>query len=142
MLARSPDSEDALVRLVSLFENEGRKDEAFALMAKFQGSQPLNFDNNMALAREYKQRHDDARMAESLRLATLCGPAEPEVHVFLARRLLALERGDEAQVEFAIARRTAQIEGRLEMASAVSRMMEPGTAGQGPETGAPPAPTP
>ncbi len=142
VLARSPDSEDALVRLVSLFENEGRKDEAFALMAKFQGSQPLNFDNNMALAREYKQRHDDARMAESLRLATLCGPAEPEVHVFLARRLLALERGDEAQVEFAIARRTAQIEGRLEMASAVSRMMEPGTAGQGPETGAPPAPTP
>ncbi len=125
VLAANPQSAEALGRLVSFFTREGRKDEAMSLMLRAREEQPLNFANDMALAREYERRNDEAKVAECLGLAELCGPAEPEVHVFLARRLVHLNRNDEALVEFARARRVALLEGKAEMADAVSRMMEP-----------------
>jgi len=123
VLARSPGSAEALVRLVSLFSSEGRKDEAFKLMNEARRSQPGNFANDMALARAYEERHQENDVAECLDLAAQSGPAEPEVHVFLGRRLKAMNQSRDAMVEFARARRGALIEGNQEMADAMASVI-------------------
>ena len=77
----------------------------------------------MALARAYEERHQENDVAECLDLAAQSGPAEPEVHVFLGRRLKAMNQSRDAMVEFARARRGALIEGNQEMADAMASVI-------------------
>jgi tetratricopeptide (TPR) repeat protein len=123
VLARDPGSAEALGRLVSLFAAENRKDDAFKLMTEARRTQPGNFANDMALARAYQERHLDSDVAECLDLAAQSGPVEPEVHVFLGRRLKAMNQTRDAMVEFARARRGALIEGNQEMADALAAVI-------------------
>ena len=95
-------------------------DEAFALMSEARRTQPFNFENYMALARIYKERGDDDSVADCLRAATLCGPADAQVHLFLASHLRRLNRPAEALVELARARRVALLAGDSELAKRIS----------------------
>ena len=80
VLEQDPGDSDALLRrLVSLFTAEGRKEEAFALMSAARRTQPLNFENNLALARIYEERSDVDRVVECLQAAALSGPATAQV---------------------------------------------------------------
>jgi Tfp pilus assembly protein PilF len=120
VLTRDPRSAEALGRLVSLFAGDSRSDEAFKLMVEARRSQPGNFTNDMALAHAYQERHQDEDVAECLDLAAQSGPAEPQVHVFLGRRLSAMNLPKQAMLEFARARRGALIEGNQKMADAMA----------------------
>ena len=123
VLDRDPSSAEALGRLVSLATAEGRNDDAWALRVRAERDQPLNFENNMALARGYKSRGDRGGEAASLERAARCGPAEPEVHVFLARESLAAGALQQALLEFSRARRAALIEDRPAFAAKVAEMI-------------------
>ena len=126
VLARDPGNPDALRRLVSLFEGEGRKEEAFALMTQARRAQPLNYENLIALARIYRERGDDERVADCLQAAARCGPADAQIHLYLASRLRRLNRPAEALVELARARRIAALAGDPQLAQRISEEMRPG----------------
>ncbi|MGA2016157.1 MAG: tetratricopeptide repeat protein [Opitutaceae bacterium] len=130
VLARDPGNPDALRRLVSLFGGEGRKDEAFALMTQARSAQPLNYENLIALARTYRERGDDERVADCLQAAARCGPADAQIHLYLASRLGRLNRPSEALVELARARRIAALAGDAQLAQRISEEMRPGGAGR------------
>jgi tetratricopeptide (TPR) repeat protein len=130
VLARDPGNPDALRRLVSLFGGEGRKDEAFALMTQARSAQPLNYENLIALARTYRERGDDERVADCLQAAARCGPADAQIHLYLASRLGRLNRPAEALVELARARRIAALAGDAQLAQRISEEMRPGGAGR------------
>jgi tetratricopeptide (TPR) repeat protein len=126
VLAREPDNSDALRRLVSLFTAEGRMDESLSLMQAARETQPLNFENNLALARIYEGRGDAGRAAECLTAATVSGPATAQAHIYLARRLSKLGHPVEALVEFARARRVALKMGEQDLAAQISDSMRLG----------------
>ena len=118
--AREPGNPDALRRLVSLFTGEGRKEEAFALMTESRRTQPLNFENNLALARIYEERGNIEHVADCLQAAAMSGPATAQAHIYLARHLSKLGRPVEALVELARARRIAMLMGDSDLASEIS----------------------
>ncbi len=122
VLERDPGSAEALARLVSLAAAEGRKDDAFALMSRAREHQPLNFENDMALARALKARGDTAGVVACLELAAACGPAQPEVHVFLARHYGQAGKTAQAELEFARARTAALLTGRPELAQKLAEL--------------------
>jgi tetratricopeptide (TPR) repeat protein len=126
VLARDPENADALRRLVSLYSGESRTEEAFALMSEARRTQPLNFENNVALARIYKERGDDENVAACLRAATLCGPADAEIHLFLASHLRKSNRLTDALVELTRAERVATLTGDLELAKKIAAEMGSG----------------
>ena len=120
VLAANPASAEAQQRLVSLFRAEGRTDEAHQLMTAALETQPLNFGNEMALAKVDEERRDDDGVARCLELATRAGPAGPNVHLYLANRLRRLHHDDEARLEFARAWRTAMLSGQPELAATIA----------------------
>ena len=126
VLAREPDNSDALRRLVSLFTADGRKEEAFALMSGARMTQPLNFENNLALARIYEERGDVEHVAECLRGAALSGPATAQAHIYLARHLSKSNRPVEALVELFRARRAAIAMGDQDLAAEISATIRSG----------------
>jgi enhancing lycopene biosynthesis protein 2 len=99
-------------------------------MTEARRSQPGNFANDMALARAYQERHQDNDVAECLDLAAQSGPAEPQVHVFLGRRLVAMNQTRDAMVEFARARRGALIDGNQEMADGMAAVISQMASGR------------
>jgi tetratricopeptide (TPR) repeat protein len=107
VLDQEPGSADALRRLVSLYTADGKAAEAEALMEGARATQPLNFENDLALARIYDTRGDTAKAAECLADAARGGPATAQVHVYLARNLSRLGRPQDALLELARARRCA-----------------------------------
>jgi tetratricopeptide (TPR) repeat protein len=120
VLASNPASAEALQRLVSLFRAEGRAAEADRLMTAALDTQPLNFSNEMALAKIDEARHDDDGVVRCLELATRAGPAGPKVHLYLASRLRREHRDDEARLEFARAWRTAVLSGQPDLAARIA----------------------
>ena len=128
VLARDPGNADALRRLVSLYTGEGRTEEAFALMLDAKRAQPFNFENNLALARIYKERGDDDNEAACLSAAARCGPADARIHLFLASRLRKANRPTDALVELARAGRVATLMGDTDLAQRISAEMRSGTA--------------
>ena len=123
VLARDPGSADALRRLVSLYAGEGRKQEAFALMAEARATQPSNYENLIALARVYRERGDDGQVADCLQAAARCGPADAEIHLYLASHLRRSGRPAEALVELARALRVATLAGNAALAQRISEEM-------------------
>ena len=130
ILGRDPASEEALGRLTSLLGAEGKRDQALALMEAARIAQPGNFANDMDLARAYEARKDDAQVQACLKLAARCGPAEPQVHVYLARRLLSENRPRDARLELERAQRGALIVHNQQMADAVAAMLRNLAGGQ------------
>ncbi len=120
VLAQDPENPDALGRLVSLYTAESRTKEAFALMSEARRTQPFNFENNVALARVYRERGDDDNVADCLLAAARSGPVGAEVHLFLANHLRKLDRPADALVELARAERVANISGNTELAQKIS----------------------
>ena len=120
VLAAHPESAEALQRLVSLFRAEGRAAEADRLMTVALETQPLNFANELALAKVDEDRQDDDGVARCLELAARAGPAGPNVHLYLANRLRRLHHDDEARLEFARAWRTAMLSGRPQLAAKIA----------------------
>jgi predicted Zn-dependent protease len=123
VLATDGADPDALRRLVSLYTQEGRKQQAFDLMVAARAAQPLNFENNLGLARIYDERGDGNDAADCLLAATRSGPATAEVHIYLARRLSKLGRPQDALVELARARRVAILSGDPEKARHIEETM-------------------
>jgi tetratricopeptide (TPR) repeat protein len=114
---------DALRRLVSLYTAEGRKQEVFNLMVAARAAQPLNFDNNLGLARIYDERGDEDGAFDCLLAAARSGPATPEAHIFLARHLSKLGRPQDARLELARAQRVAILSGDPEKARRIEETM-------------------
>jgi|CZKI01.1.fsa_nt_gi tetratricopeptide (TPR) repeat protein len=123
VLARDPENADALRRLVSLFKGEGRTEEAFALMSEARRTQPLNFENNVDLAKIYMERSDEENVAACLRAATLCGPADAQIHLYLASHLMKSNRPTDALVELTRAERVAMLTGDPKLAQRISAEM-------------------
>jgi uncharacterized protein (TIGR02996 family) len=120
VLRRDPGNQDALGRLVSLYDGEGEKEKAFRLMLEARSSQPMNYENNLGLAKVYEARGDEDRAVDCLRAATLSGPATAQAHIFIARHLGKLKRHEEELVELARARRVALLLGDAALADQVS----------------------
>jgi tetratricopeptide (TPR) repeat protein len=123
VLEREPGDADALRRLVSLDDAAGREAEAFELMAAARVSQPLNFENDLALARIYDGRGDEDNAAACLTDAARGGPATAQLHLYLARHLRKEGRRDDALVELARARRIAVLADDPEMARQITATM-------------------
>jgi len=123
VLTQDPGNSDALRRLVSLYTGEGRTEQAYALMSEARRTQPLNFENNVALARIFNERGDDQNAADCLRAATLCGPADAEIHLFLASHMRKLNRPTDALLELTRAERVATLTGNSELARRISEEM-------------------
>lgn len=120
VLKRDPGNADALGRLVSLYTGEGHVNEAFALMSEARLTQPFNFENNIALARVYRDRGDDANVADCLLAAARSGPVDAGVHLFLANHWKKANRSADALIELARAERTATLMGDTELARRIS----------------------
>jgi tetratricopeptide (TPR) repeat protein len=125
VLARDPGDSDALRRLVSLYSAEKRTGEAFDLMSEARKTQPMNFENDLALARIYEERGDNDQVADCLEAAALSGPATAQVHLYLARRLSKLNRPVDALVELSRGRRVAVLTGNQQLAEEISTAMLP-----------------
>lgn len=123
VLAKDGADEDALRRLESLYTAEGKKQEAFDLMVKARAAQPLNFENNLGLARAYDEKGDEDNTADCLLAAARSGPVTAQVHVFLARHLSKLGRPQEALVELARGERVALLAGDTETARHIEETM-------------------
>lgn len=130
VLARDPGNSDALRRLVSLFSGEGRKEEALALMSEARSTQPFNYENDIALARIYRERGDDEKVADCLGAAARCGPADAQIHLYLASRLRRLNRPADALVELARARRVAALAGDEQLYQRISAELRPDGSGR------------
>jgi tetratricopeptide (TPR) repeat protein len=125
VLDREPENSDALGRLVSLYNAEGKKEDAFALMSEARRTQPLNYENNLGLARIYEERGDLGSAAECLQSAARSGPATAQAHLFIARHLGNGNRPSDALVELARARRVAVLMGDDALALRISAQMPP-----------------
>ena len=123
VLAAEPGDEDALRRLVSLYTAEGRNQEAFDLMSAARATQPLNFENDLALARIYDERGDGDNAAACLTDAERGGPATAQLHLYLARHLGRKGRPRDALVELARARRAAILAGDTELVPQITATM-------------------
>jgi uncharacterized protein (TIGR02996 family) len=128
-LLRDPGNFDALRRLVSLYAGEGKKDDAVELMKEARRTQPMNFENNMALAGIYGESGDDDDVADCLNAATLSGPAEAPVYLYLASHLRKLNKPEESLVELARAERVATLMGNTELAQRISEELRERAAG-------------
>jgi tetratricopeptide (TPR) repeat protein len=120
VLEREPSDSDALRRLVSLYEAEGRRQDAFDLMLASRPAQPLNFENNLALAKAYEERGDEENTAALLLDAARSGPATAQVHVYLARHFSKVGRPSEAELELARGQRVALLSGDPELAGQIA----------------------
>lgn len=105
---------------MSLFEAEGHKDKAFHLMQQARVTQPLNYENDLELAKVYEARGDEDRAVECLRDAARSGPATTEAHIFIARHLGRVNRHLDELVELHRARRVALLSGDEDLAQRVS----------------------
>jgi tetratricopeptide (TPR) repeat protein len=126
VLAADPENADALRRLVSLYTAAGNQEEAIALMKAARHTQPLNYENNIALARIYNDRGDDADVADCLEAATLSGPADAPIHLYLSSHFKKLHRPLDALVELARAQRVASEMGNTELAKRISESIRAG----------------
>jgi len=124
VLKAEPGDADALRRLVSLYGAEGRQKEAFELMSAARSTQPLNFENDLALARIYDERGDEDGAAACLADAARGGPATPQLHVYLARHDSKRGRPADAILELARARRLAVLAGDAGLARQIDATME------------------
>jgi tetratricopeptide (TPR) repeat protein/lysophospholipase L1-like esterase len=120
VLKREPGDADALRRLVSLDDAAGLKAEAFELMAAARATQPLNFENDLALARIYDERGDEDKAAACLADAARGGPATAQLHLYLARHFRKEGQKDDALVELARARRVSVLADDPEMARQIT----------------------
>jgi predicted Zn-dependent protease len=120
VLSMEPANPDALGRLVSLYEADGLKEKAFALMREARATQPMNCDNNLELAKIYDARGEEEQAVECLRAAAQSGPATAQAHIFIARHLGKAKQHLEEMVELARARRIAILTGDGDLALKVS----------------------
>jgi predicted Zn-dependent protease len=123
VLAADRADADALRRLVSLFTAEGKKQEATDLMEKARADQPFNFENNLALAKIYDERGDEAGAADCLAAAARSGPATAQVHVYIARHLSKVGRKEDALAELALGKRIAILGGDTDTARRIEDTM-------------------
>jgi tetratricopeptide (TPR) repeat protein len=126
VLESDAENPDALRRLVSLYMADGNQDEAIALMKVARRTQPLNYENNIALARIYNDRADDASVADCLEAAARSGPADAPIHLYLSSHYQKLHRPLDALVELARAQRVASEMGDSELAKRIAETIRAG----------------
>jgi tetratricopeptide (TPR) repeat protein len=132
VLAGDPGDPDPLGRLVSLYNGEGQAQKAFLLMQEARVTQPLNYENNLELAKLYEAKGDEERAVECLRAAALSGPATPQAHIFIARHLAKAGQHREELVELHRARRAALLLGDQDLALKISETMQAAAGGLAP----------
>jgi tetratricopeptide (TPR) repeat protein len=127
VLDTDPENPDALRRLVSLYDGEGRAEDAFDLMKAARRTQPMNYENDIALARIYNDRGDEDNVADCLQAAALSGPADAPIHLYLSSRYKKLNRSLEALVELVRARRVAAEMGDEVLARRITESIQAGS---------------
>jgi tetratricopeptide (TPR) repeat protein len=132
VLAIDPADPDPLGRLVSLYNAQGHSDRAFLLMQEARSTQPLNYENNLGLAKLYEAQGDEERAVDCLRAAERSGPAAPEAHIFIARHLAKMKQHREELVELHRARRVALLLGEEDLAHRISETIREATGNPAP----------
>jgi hypothetical protein len=89
-------------------------------MAAARTTQPLNFENNLALARLYEARGEIDQVADCLQAAAVSGPATAQAHLYLARYWKDRHRPADALLELARARRIAVLTGDQKLAGEIT----------------------
>jgi tetratricopeptide (TPR) repeat protein len=126
VLGRDAENQDALRRLVSFYQTQKRSEDAFALMKTARRTQPLNYENNIELARIYNDRTDDDNVTDCLEAAAQCGPADAPIHLYLANRYKKAGRPLDSLVELCRARRVASDMGDKGLAERIAASIRAG----------------
>jgi tetratricopeptide (TPR) repeat protein/lysophospholipase L1-like esterase len=136
VLETDPENPDALRRLVSYYETQNRRDDALELMKTARKTQPMNYENDIALARIYNDKADDNNVTDCLEAAALSGPAEAPIHLYLSSRYKKEGKPLDALVELCRAQRVASAMGDEGLAKRIAAALHTGAQANDPRSGA------
>lgn len=121
VLADDPADPSALEKHLYLLGRAGQSEAAEQECLLAERHQPGNQANDLRAAKIYDLRHDDEQSVGCLLAAERSGPVNSGVEFSLARKLLRLDRPDEALAHFAEARRLSLLEGDPAVTDAIGR---------------------
>ncbi len=124
ILASNPGNVAVLEELVALLEKEGQGAKAREESLAAAGQQTRNQSNNLRAAAACDLKRDDAGVVQYLLAAERSGPLNSGVELNLARRLMRMNRGDDALEHLGEALRLSVIEGNPAVTDAIRRAIE------------------
>jgi tetratricopeptide (TPR) repeat protein len=124
VLEADPANVPAAEELQGLLGRAGRASEAEAQCLEVARLQPRNLTNNLRAAVIYDERHDAAQEVRCLLAAERSGPVTSGVEINLARKLMELNRPDDALAHLAEARRISAFEGNPAATAAIGQAIE------------------